>query len=59
MILCEMCGNEINYEPLEICLDGTKDFYILEACKECEEKYGQDYFEPKQVDIMMGVDTLC
>ncbi|HBJ1650896.1 TPA: hypothetical protein LA460_000115 [Clostridium botulinum] len=55
MILCEMCGKEIDYEPLEICLDGTNDFYRLEVCKECEEKYEQDYFEPKEVDIMMGV----
>lgn len=56
MTWCEMCGKEIDYKPLEICLDGTNDFYRLEVCKECEEKYGHDYFEPDEVDKMIGVN---
>jgi len=54
---CEICKKEIEYIPLEIYLDGTDDFYRLELCVECDEIYGHDYFEPSQVDKIIGVDN--
>jgi len=55
MYKCDKCNKEIDYQPLAIQLDGTDDIYCFEVCEECNEMYS-DYYEPSQVDKMMGVD---
>jgi hypothetical protein len=56
MYKCDKCKKEIEYEPSAIQLNGTEDIYCFEVCDECYEIYS-DYFEPEQVDKMMGVDN--
>lgn len=51
---CDMCSKNFVYEPRPLTLEGEDDFYQLEVCDDCYDKYSGDYYSPVDIECILG-----